>query len=161
MFRDGLFENPLGPPELLDLFLPLHKVHVGINFFKHIAALPLCPLPPAPGSPLTSGPLYRRIPHKSSRAKDAAPPESARKGPESSHGKPWVLLFPFAEDSLRKPALCSLFARDSPQLPSFPANLLRLPGPPSVRPCPRSVQPCPYSVRSLLLHSQSLSERST
>ena len=80
VFRDGLFENPLGPPELLDLFLPLHKVHVGINFFKHIAALPLCPLPPAPGSPLTSGPLYRRIPHKSSRAKDAAP-ESARRGP--------------------------------------------------------------------------------
>ena len=82
-------------------------------------------------------------------------------GPPTANGKPCALRYPFAEDSLRKPALCSLFARDSPRLPPFPANLLRLPGPPSVRPCPRSVQPCPYSVRSLLLHSQSLSERST
>ena len=39
MLLDGFFENIFPFPKLLDFFLPFHKVHIGIYFFKHDSLL--------------------------------------------------------------------------------------------------------------------------
>ena len=43
MLLDGLFEDLFFFPELFDLSLPFHELHIAIYFFKHVVLL-LIPL---------------------------------------------------------------------------------------------------------------------